>query len=92
MYLGRVVEEGPVAQIFSAPAHPYTQALLSAVPGEGLLPTEPPDLTSVPAGCRFHPRCPVFHANRGLPCRTDEPPQIVTGSWRVSCHLPVLGA
>jgi oligopeptide/dipeptide ABC transporter ATP-binding protein len=72
MYLGRVVEIGPAATVLAEPRHPYTQALLEAVPrvdppsigrfGAGrtrpVLPGEVPDATDVPGGCRFHPRCP----------------------------------
>ena len=67
MYLGRIVETGPVEKILSAPEHPYTQALLSVVPdssGEPLEPVvlagEPPDPTRIPSGCRFHARCQVL--------------------------------
>jgi oligopeptide/dipeptide ABC transporter ATP-binding protein len=67
MYLGRIVEEGPARQVVNAPAHPYTRALLSAVPPRNprerrtpqILKGEPPDPTAVPPGCRFHPRCPL---------------------------------
>lgn len=67
MYLGRVVEEGPAAQVVSAPQHPYTRALVAAVPrsdgGErdrSLMPSgETPDPANIPPGCRFHPRCPL---------------------------------
>ena len=67
MYLGRVVEIGPAATVLAEPRHPYTRALLEAVPrvdpaGAGrvrtVLPGEVPDATDVPGGCRFHPRCP----------------------------------
>jgi oligopeptide/dipeptide ABC transporter ATP-binding protein len=65
MYLGRIVEVGPVEQVLTAPAHPYTKALLSVVPETRglrpvLLPGEIPDPTRIPAGCRFHPRCPAL--------------------------------
>jgi len=65
MYLGRIVETGPVEQILAAPQHPYTQALLSVVPeAYGAEPIvlvgEPPDPTSIPPGCRFHVRCQVL--------------------------------
>ena len=65
MYAGKIVESGDTAQLFRRPAHPYTQALLDALPahtarGSKLRPIggEPPNLASPPAGCRFHPRCP----------------------------------
>ena len=67
LYLGRVVESGPTSELLSVPAHPYTQALRSAVPEIDLaarrsrlvLPGEPPDAASPPPGCVFHPRCPL---------------------------------
>ena len=64
MYLGRIVEQGPTEELLAAPKHPYTRALLSVVPEMGrveqvVLAGEPPDPTRIPAGCRFHPRCPV---------------------------------
>jgi oligopeptide transport system ATP-binding protein len=77
MYAGRIVEEGPVKQIFKNPQHPYTWALLRSLPRvdadrrerlrsiEGL----PPDLIAPPSGCRFHPRCP-FREER---CYRDDP-------------------
>ncbi|TAN32246.1 ABC transporter ATP-binding protein [bacterium] len=78
MYAGRVVEEGPVEQIFKSPQHPYTWSLLRSVPRvdearkdrlvsiKGL----PPDLSNSPPGCKFHPRCP-FVISR---CKAEEPP------------------
>jgi len=67
LYLGRVVERGPTSELLSVPAHPYTQALRSAVPEVDMaarrsrlvLPGEPPDAASPPPGCVFHPRCPL---------------------------------
>lgn len=64
MYLGRIVEVGPAAEVLQAPRHPYTRALLSVVPDVGrtsqiVLAGEPPDPARIPSGCRFHPRCPV---------------------------------
>jgi oligopeptide/dipeptide ABC transporter ATP-binding protein len=65
MYLGRVVEEGPAAQVLGAPRHPYTRALLGSVPRLGthrLAPAasgEPPDPATPPPGCAFHPRCAI---------------------------------
>jgi len=78
MYAGRIVEEGPVEQIFNSPQHPYTWSLLRSVPRvdearkdrlvsiKGL----PPDLLNPPPGCKFHPRCP-FAIDQ---CKRDEPP------------------
>lgn len=64
MYLGRIVESGPTADVLTDPQHPYTQALLSVVPDISrtepiVLTGEPPDPARIPTGCRFHPRCPV---------------------------------
>ena len=67
MYLGRIVEEGTAAQVIGDPAHPYTRALISAVPrpdplersAPRILAGEAPDAAHVPPGCRFHPRCPI---------------------------------
>jgi len=64
MYLGRIVECGPAADVLTDPQHPYTQALLSVVPDidrtdQIVLTGEPPDPARIPSGCRFHPRCPV---------------------------------
>ncbi len=83
MYLGRVVEEGTAVDVIERPRHPYTQALVDAIPvptagGGGrreLLGGELPDATDVPAGCRFHPRCP----RRFEPCDRVDPPLIPTG-------------
>lgn len=63
MYLGRIVEIGPTEDVLTRPHHPYTRALLKVVPEAGglsrpFLKGEPPDPTNIPAGCRFHPRCP----------------------------------
>lgn len=80
MYGGRVIEQGPVSSLLKHPLHPYTQALLRAIPDADAAnavsyrevpPGEPPSLVHPPPGCRFHPRCPV--AERGL-CDTQEPP------------------
>jgi dipeptide transport system ATP-binding protein len=67
MYLGRVVEQGASADVFSSPQHPYTQALLSATPAPDptrkykriILKGELPSPLSPPTGCTFHPRCPI---------------------------------
>ncbi len=77
MYLGRIVEEGPAREVIHDPLHPYTRALLAAVPRlESRVPPSPrivagsaPDPIDVPAGCRFHPRCPVAQER----CQTIDP-------------------
>ena len=99
MYLGRIVEVGTVTDVLLNPQHPYTRALIAAVPG-GLgdpalaaLPGEPPDPTRIPKGCRFHPRCPMRHALepddvRRERCLDDVPP-LPSGviEHRHACHL-----
>jgi oligopeptide/dipeptide ABC transporter ATP-binding protein len=74
MYLGRIVEVGAIDAVLSEPQHPYTRALLAAVPGgasqgQPLLPAEPAGPGSLPAGCRFRPRCPLAEAD----CAVTEP-------------------
>jgi oligopeptide/dipeptide ABC transporter ATP-binding protein len=69
MYLGRIVEVGPVEHVLIEPSHPYTRALLSVVPETRrlrpvLLPGEIPDPARIPPGCRFHPRCPALADGR----------------------------
>ncbi len=66
MYAGRIVETGPVRRIYKSPSHPYTQALLAAIPRLGekrsrlqAIPGQPPSLIDPPTGCRFAPRCPA---------------------------------
>ncbi len=91
MYAGRIVEEGKVDEVFYNPLHPYTRALLRAVPNpltriEKLesIPGTVPNLINPPSGCRFHPRCP--HATDR--CRRERPPDIwVTDTHRVACWL-----
>jgi oligopeptide/dipeptide ABC transporter ATP-binding protein len=77
MYAGRVVEAGPVSQVFNTPAHPYTQALLSAIPRMGdsrqrltAIDGQPPDLSHMPKGCAFAARCPAAFDR----CREEAPP------------------
>ncbi|GIJ73062.1 ABC transporter ATP-binding protein [Virgisporangium ochraceum] len=95
MYLGRIVEAGPVEELLGEPRHPYTRALLSVLPESTLdeavvLADEPPDPTRIPSGCRFHPRCPVLRsgaaAGAGVDgaCRTRDLP--VVRDDGVACH------
>jgi peptide/nickel transport system ATP-binding protein len=70
MYLGRIVELGPASEVIKSPRHPYTKALIAAVPSaspdggrDSVLPGEIPDGAAIPPGCRFHPRCPVALAS-----------------------------
>jgi oligopeptide/dipeptide ABC transporter ATP-binding protein len=98
MYLGRVVETGPVEQVLMAPRHPYTQALLSVLPEAGggdpvVLKGEPPDPSRIPGGCRFHARCQVLasgeaeRAGVAERCRTAELPVLPGGATpQVACH------
>ena len=93
MYLGRIVEEGETEAVFSAPGHPYTAALLSAVPWPeavqpaGRLPLggDVPSPVDLPPGCSFHPRCPRRIAGA---CDTAPPPETALApGHRVACHL-----
>jgi oligopeptide/dipeptide ABC transporter ATP-binding protein len=100
MYLGRIVEVGSTEQVLASPRHPYTKALLSVVPEiEQLEPVvlrgETPDPTSVPAGCRFHPRCPALssgeaerHGIQDSCVSKDLPVLAATGIHRSACWLP----
>jgi oligopeptide/dipeptide ABC transporter ATP-binding protein len=91
MYAGRVIESGPVRQIFNAPAHPYTQALIESIPRLGGGPErltaidgQPPDLAVLPKGCSFQARCPRV-VDR---CREDEPPVTdLTAQHNARCWL-----
>jgi peptide/nickel transport system ATP-binding protein len=92
MYLGKIVEIGDAEDIVQEPLHPYTQALVAAVPvpdpntKRGDIPAsdEVPNPLDLPRGCRFHPRCPYVMDI----CRTEEPKLIkTTGGRSVACHL-----
>lgn len=96
MYLGHIVESAPSRELVASPRHPYTQALLSAVPtldAAGrkriVLPGDVPSPLSPPAGCPFHPRCPRAQER----CRREAPPlAAVPGSARkCACFYPVEG-
>jgi peptide/nickel transport system ATP-binding protein len=94
MYLGQIVEEGTAADVYGAPSHPYTEALVAAHPAlDGAtrppvrLEGELPSARHLPAGCRFHTRCP---RKLGAICETDAPPIRDAGeSHRIRCHIPV---
>lgn len=92
MYAGRIVEEGPVRQVFRQPAHPYTQALMASVPNMDekveyltAIDGQPPALDALPPGCRFAPRCQYVEVR----CEQEYPPTLTCGTehtaacWRV---------
>jgi oligopeptide/dipeptide ABC transporter ATP-binding protein len=91
MYAGRVVESGPVSRIFNAPAHPYTEALLNSIPrmSDGrtrlaAIDGQPPDLSALPSGCAFAPRCPAAFDR----CHREAPPEFnLTGGRTARCWL-----
>jgi oligopeptide/dipeptide ABC transporter ATP-binding protein len=92
MYLGRIVEEGPTEDLLRRPRHPYTVALLSAVPEPDparqrpriVLKGDLPSPSRPPAGCPFHPRC--FHPRRDQRCRVEVPLLRPVGATRAACH------
>jgi peptide/nickel transport system ATP-binding protein len=90
MYAGQIVELGKTRDLFDDPKHPYTRALMASFPSitgpkevlQGIL-GSPPDLLHPPAGCRFHPRCPLVTER----ARTQVPPMTAVGTTLVRCHL-----
>ena len=95
MYLGQVVEVGPAEAIYAPPYHPYTEALLSAVPipdprveqSHIRLSGSVPSALNPPSGCRFHTRCP---RKLGDICETQTPPwQTAATGQRIFCHIPI---
>lgn len=92
MYAGKVVERAPVMEIFDRPTHPYSKALLHAAFGlqdltrRNPIPGEPPDLSNLPSGCSFHPRC----SYKDDQCRNQEPPEETLSQTRtVKCWHPL---
>jgi oligopeptide/dipeptide ABC transporter ATP-binding protein len=94
MYLGRIVEEGPAREVVDNPQHPYTQALISVVPKRDprdrtkprILAGETPNPVHLPAGCRFHPRCPAVFDR----CPEDDPVELLpigTDGHGAACWL-----
>jgi oligopeptide/dipeptide ABC transporter ATP-binding protein len=94
MYLGRIVEEGPAAEIVENAQHPYTRALLSVVPRRDprerrqpqILRGETPDAVHIPSGCRFHPRCPLaIEECKAIDPRLERPAAARTPAHRAAC-------
>jgi oligopeptide/dipeptide ABC transporter ATP-binding protein len=91
MYAGRLVESGSVRQIFNAPAHPYTKALIESIPRLGdatarltAIDGKPPDPSALPSGCAFHPRCLKAMAQ----CRVEAPPAVTVAPGQIAaCWL-----
>jgi len=95
MYLGQFCEVGPTEALFAPPYHPYTEALLSAVPipdptverSNIRLAGAVPSALDPPSGCRFHTRCP---RKIGPICEREEPPfREVSGAHRIRCHIEI---
>lgn len=92
MYLGRLVETGPTEEVLARPKHPYTKALLAAVPEPDpavrparlIVPGEPPSPSSPPPGCPFHPRCQSGKVDAR--CRSERPELRPAGATRAACH------
>jgi oligopeptide/dipeptide ABC transporter ATP-binding protein len=93
MYAGKIVEYGPVREIFKAPRHPYTKGLLDSIPhfesGHRLkrlntIPGLVPSLMNLPKGCRFHERC-----DQAKPICSEQIPLLSSESHKVACHFPI---
>ena len=100
MYLGRIVETGSTEEILDDPKHPYTRALLSVVPEtremeQQILKGEIPDLTHMPSGCRFHPRCPLLQSGTlseemAARCVGDDPGPVALDAITAAACWPVM--
>jgi peptide/nickel transport system ATP-binding protein len=95
MYLGEVVEEGDTSDVYNPPSHPYTEALISAIPvpdpteqqGTIRLEGDVPSARHIPSGCRFHTRCP---RRIGTICEQEAPPWRDAGEGHfIRCHIPI---
>jgi peptide/nickel transport system ATP-binding protein len=94
MYLGRIVELSPSAELFTSPRHPYTRLLMDALPDLGMTgrPRRPiegeiPNPISPPPGCAFHPRCPWAYE----PCAAELPELVDLGGRMAACHAVAAG-
>ena len=94
MYLGEIVEMGAIEKVIETPQHPYTQALMAAVPDPEAERTtvkikgEVPTVTEAPSGCRFHPRCPYIKDS----CKVDSPTLVeLERDHLVACHSRDVG-
>jgi peptide/nickel transport system ATP-binding protein len=96
MYMGKVVESAPTQSLWNLPLHPYSEALIGAIPSTSdvggmpqTLPGEVGDLADPPTGCRFHPRCPYAYEK----CRLESPPLVAVAAGRsVACWLHPSGS